>query len=421
MSPSSPPIWRRFVRASLATGLSAGFGLGGLLFVTLLGEGGAGSWWPAAAQAHGHAQVFGWAGLMVLGVGVHFLPRLASAPPPRADLTHFGFWVVIVGLSARVVCQVALGFTDGGTAADILGAGWAAGSVAELAGALLILGLLAGSMRAALPLRPDAAIRPILPLLAAAMLGLVAYLTGSALLAFKAVSDDAAWIAPERSARLSLIGLYGFLVPISVAMSIRIFPLYFRTPPARVQLTRGGVALLLAGLLLRLAGDEAALDTAGRWLLLGGAMLTVAGARVFEPRRPLPRRKVWIWQDAPGLHALGAYLWLLAAGLAALGGERWAGLELHLLGAGFVTLLILGSGVHLLPGFARARIRTTRLVWATLALGNLAVLCRAAPAFPPLHLDPDIERTLGAAAGLCGLAALTLFALNLRDALTGTD
>jgi uncharacterized protein involved in response to NO len=39
-----------------------------------------GLWWLAAAQAPGHIQLFGWAGLMVLSVGFHFLPRLRGAP-----------------------------------------------------------------------------------------------------------------------------------------------------------------------------------------------------------------------------------------------------------------------------------------------------------------------------------------------------
>ena len=421
MAAGQAPLWRLFTRASLAVAVSAGFGLGGLLFLALLGGSTVGRWWPAAAQAHGHAQIAGWAGLMVLGVGLHFLPRLASAPPPRPAPARLGFWIIVAALTARVTCQAALGFIDGGRAEFLLRSGWAAGAIAELAGALLIVGLLANSLRAALPLRPDAAVRPVLPLLAAGLLGLLAYLAVSALATLDALRDDTAWIDVERSARLSLLGLYGFLVPISVAMTVRIFPLYFRTRTARLQLTRGGVALLLGGLLLRLPGGDANLEAAGRWLLLAGVILVVAGVRVFEPRRPLPRRRVWIWQDAPGLHVLLAYAWLLAAALAGTAGERWRGLELHLVGAGFVTLLILGSGVHLLPGFARTSIRTPRLVWATLALGNLAILCRAAPALPPLQLAPDIERALGATAGLAGLAAITLFALNLRDALTGSN
>lgn len=67
MSRHQAAVWPPFVRTAIALAITAGFGLGGTR-------------WPAAEQAHGHIQVFGWAGLMVLGVGFHFLPRLRGAP-----------------------------------------------------------------------------------------------------------------------------------------------------------------------------------------------------------------------------------------------------------------------------------------------------------------------------------------------------
>ena len=56
--------------------LTGGFGFGAAAFL----------WPPATAcwaeltEAHGHLQLFGWGGLMVLGVGLFFLPRLRGAP-----------------------------------------------------------------------------------------------------------------------------------------------------------------------------------------------------------------------------------------------------------------------------------------------------------------------------------------------------
>ena len=50
-----PEVWRPFVRASLAVAVVGGFGLGGALFAALAFGWPLGPWWPAAAQAHGHA------------------------------------------------------------------------------------------------------------------------------------------------------------------------------------------------------------------------------------------------------------------------------------------------------------------------------------------------------------------------------
>src|SRR5581483_4975700 len=64
-SPTPPFLW-----AATLLALVGGFGLGGSLFLHQT------AWRFPAAQAHGHLQLFGWAGLLVLGVGLHFLPRL---------------------------------------------------------------------------------------------------------------------------------------------------------------------------------------------------------------------------------------------------------------------------------------------------------------------------------------------------------
>src|SRR5688500_6047470 len=88
-------VWRPFVIASLGTAIAGGFGLGAALFLTAAFDASFGIWWLAAAQAHGHAQLFGWAGLMVLGVGFHFLPRLLGAPLYRPAWTPAVLWLLL--------------------------------------------------------------------------------------------------------------------------------------------------------------------------------------------------------------------------------------------------------------------------------------------------------------------------------------
>ena len=91
-----PPIEMRkqepFSRVApmLKTALLMGAG-GGFLLATVLTLSRAfsvplGAWWEAAAQAHGHLQLYGWAGLFVLGVALHFLPRLRGTPLAGARL-----------------------------------------------------------------------------------------------------------------------------------------------------------------------------------------------------------------------------------------------------------------------------------------------------------------------------------------------
>src|SRR3989442_15843989 len=73
--------------AALLLGTGGGFVLATVLTLTLALHLSVGPWWAAMAQAHGHLQLYGWAGLFVLGEAFHFLPRLRGAPRP-ADATR---------------------------------------------------------------------------------------------------------------------------------------------------------------------------------------------------------------------------------------------------------------------------------------------------------------------------------------------
>jgi hypothetical protein len=84
----------------------------------------------------------------------------------------------------------------------------------------------------------------------------------------------------------------------------------------------------------------------------------------------------------------------------------------HAFGAGFVTLLILGVGQSLLPGFAKTTVRSTFLMWMLLVLGNIGALFRFVAASGWVSEKP--EDWLGGIAGVTGIAALLLFAWNCR-------
>jgi uncharacterized protein involved in response to NO len=215
---------------------------------------------------------------------------------------------------------------------------------------------------------------------------------------------------------VNCLGLYGFLVPVSVMMSARTFPLYFRTPLPRWRALHAGLGVLLLGLALRLGGLEA-----GAALQAAALVAFVFGLGVFAARRPLPREPVRPLSDPIGLHAASAYGWLAVtaallalvaldapgAGLAA----RAAGAELHALGAGFVTLLILGMAAHMLPGFARRPVRSHGLIWLTLALGNLAALLRTVPML--VRLPGSAGTMMLAGAGVAGALAIAVLAANI--------
>jgi len=90
-------------RAALLLGAGGGFLLACVLTVTSMSGIMQGPWWDALAQAHGDLQVFGWAGLFVVGVSLYFLPRLRGAPLVAAWPVYW-----IIGLEAGALCLRAI-------------------------------------------------------------------------------------------------------------------------------------------------------------------------------------------------------------------------------------------------------------------------------------------------------------------------
>jgi uncharacterized protein involved in response to NO len=71
-----------YVSSGLVFMLLPGTFLGVWNLLQISGRESAGSISPAWLQAHGHAQVFGWIGSFILGIGFYSIPKLRGATKP---------------------------------------------------------------------------------------------------------------------------------------------------------------------------------------------------------------------------------------------------------------------------------------------------------------------------------------------------
>jgi uncharacterized protein involved in response to NO len=432
-----------FVWAAIIAGLVGGFGLGGALALALALGLPIGAWWLAAVQAHGRAQLVGWAGLMVLGVGLHVLPRLRGAPLVRPQSTRWALALLATGLGLRVVGQP-LGAAPGAPA----WLGWVSLALAGLlmaAGAAVALALLLATHRAGPPIVDYGGFGQIKPLLVTGLAVLEGALLFDAGLGIVTAAAAAPVLPPAASVAVTILLLQGFLTPVSLAMSARFLPLYLGLRPAPAPALRLALGLLLVGLTARLA-DPALVPLGGIATGLGLlAGIWAVGQRVVTPPGTPPRQSPveWLptglWRPQPPPAGRGrpvtsgqraarllircAYAWLLVAALLALSAAGPApptgDLEVHALGAGFVTLLILGVGGLILPGLLGGTAPDPPLV-AALALGNVAVVLRVlpglagwlAPGLLPVAVVPGVM----ALAGLAGAGAVACLALVVRGA-----
>jgi uncharacterized protein involved in response to NO len=417
-----------------------GFLTGAALPVASL-AGRVGSWWPAVAQAHGHAQLFGFAGLMVFGVGFHFLPRLRGAPLAAVGLVP---WVLALfggGLSLRALAQI-LGplLPAGSPLGPPLLVAFALSGPLTLGGALAGLFVFVRSATRGPPLRARPGFLQAAPLLAA---GGAAFLLCHVLnaLGVALAATRATWLVPPAlDGAVVRVAFLGWLVPVAAAFSARGFPLFLWTRPALPGALRASVALLLVGLLLAVAGDwadsevGAAVAVLGRGLegvaLLGVvAALNVLTSRVTPPGRQRDPAEARL-AEATRWPLVGAYAWLTVAGVLLLlqavlplaGGQPPPEDAVrHALGAGYVLLLVVGMGLRFLPGFAGGRGREVGLGWAWVAIAaaHTAALLRVLPVLAGWLTGaggPALLLAMGGA-GIAGAVAVVAFAGALRPAL----
>ena len=254
------------------------------------------------------------------------------------------------------------------------------------------------------------------------------------------------------------------LLPVAFAFSVRFLPLYLRLEspawPVRetayVYLLGWAVETLpalppLAQALPRMTfvGTQVGMGIKGLVVVWIVWQLGVLSYMKPKPPRSQPSDAASAPPKArPGLpprHLFGRFDWLIftayswlvlgAAGEIVIGVTNLAGVALgispdairHLYLLGFVSLLIFGVGVRLLPGLLHTRrIASPRLVEATFWVGNAAVLSRILLVGIPPRVWQAMPGVVGeirvafAFSGILGMIAVGCLWINLRQTANGS-
>jgi hypothetical protein len=368
-------------------------------------------------QAHGHAQIFGWVGCFILGIGFHSLPKLRRQGP-------FALWVAWACWTLWTA-GVALRWT-----ADVYLWHWRlllpASAALELAAFALFFHAVSGHKpersandgSAGVP--PSARARrptfePWVTIVIGATLGLLLTLLlnlGGALYLAGRGADPA--FPPAFDLRFLALSTWGFLVPFVWGFSAKWMPVFLGLKPLRPRLLQITFALNSAAVLAALAG----LIRTATVAFLATALLAPLALRLFA--RPQQAAKT------RGVHASFpvfvrlAYLWLIVAAALGIWASRldnaagvW-GASRHALTVGFVALMIFCVGQRILPAFSGMRLLfSPRLMFLALALLTLGCALRVSS-----ELLAYQGYALGAwrwlpVSAVTELAAVTLFAINL--------
>jgi len=440
--------------AALLIGASGGFVLATVLTLTRAFHVPTGVWWVALAQAHGHLQLYGWAGLFILGVAFHFLPRLRGAGLAYPQAIPWLLGTLVAGIVLRGIGQPLFAATGQG----IWKIAMVTSGVVEL---VAFLGFLTIVIATAMQ-GPKLSTRPQLQKTLPFLVGIFASLGLAAIINLFNVSMASvvavAGVVPASDDALNVtLGLLGFLVPMALTMSAQTLPMYAGLEPFPRKLFWplaigyfGGLALALVGI----GSGIGWLEGLGT-LLVGAVLLIFVGLfmRLMRARGKLPQRvaKLAPEPEAAEHHyrrqissdrsaygpfvalVASAYTWAIVggallvidgiAGVLDLGAPFSLDAARHSLAIGFIALLICGIAPRMVPGFSGGHLLSAKLVTATLWLGNSAAILRVGSLLIAPLLDalgPSgafVDSLLFGLSGPLGLALAICLAVNLWPAL----
>ena len=313
---------------------------------------------PAWLQAHGQAQIFGWVGSFILGIGFYSLTKMQSTLtfPVRAGWTSWSLWTL--GIALRWI---------GGVTA------WQWRALLPLSAALQLLAFLLfyRSVRRHRPTdsahRIDASMALVIIATSAFLVALIVNLVALTHLALYADSPALPHVFDQQ---FVVLAVWGVLVPTIWAFNARWLPIFagFKRPNGTRLLIAYGlsVAGVLAVFLQRLPIAAVAFFCA--------ALLAIEALHVWEPAAQ-PAKLLHVHKTFP-LFIRIAYVWLLIScaldALAVLydhSGGIW-GASRHALTVGFVAGMVFAIGQRVLPAFCGMRVLySARLMfWSLLAL-----------------------------------------------------
>jgi hypothetical protein len=361
---------------------------------------------PAAwIEGHGHAQMFGWIGSFILGIGFYSQPaRDRSAI--RIQLTCFVLWTS--GVAMRWVANI---YAWHWRSLFPISAGF------ELIAVILFV---AAASRHKLPEPMDGK-----PVKTSMELWMVSVLLGTAGLAAAVIFNFVECLNlaihgmqlsfPHALDQKYLVLLgWGFLVPVVWGFSARWLPSFLAIAKPDAQLLRLALVLDLMGVLCGVSG----LSKPATILLVSSAV--TIGFALHLTQRPQERPKVQgIHPSFPSFIRL-AYAWLVAAGSMSIWaafvdqhGGIW-GASRHALTVGFAATMVFSIGPRILPHFGGVHgIFSKRLMFFSLLLLQLGCTLRVSS--EPLAYEgllPFAWKVLPVS-GMLELSGVLLFAANL--------
>lgn len=357
---------------------------------------------PAWIQAHGHAQIFGWIGTFILGIGLYSLQKMQrSAPFPLSrGWLCWALWTT--GVLLRWLT-------------NIYAWHWRFLLPVSALFEVAAFGLFQRCLRRHRSPSTKAKSEAWMTLVISSTFGFLASLIANfALSVIVALRNSGPAFPHGLDQRLLVLSTWGFVVLAIWGFNAKWLPVFvgLRTPSEKGLI--GALLINAVGVLAALLGFL----RVSALLLLSSAVAIMLALHIFEAAQN-PAKTLNVHRSFP-IFVRFAYAWLAVAALLtvwATGADHAGGIwgaSRHALTVGFIAVMVFAIGQRVLPAFCGMKILfSPALMFWSLVLLNAGCLLRVSseiPAYegywrPAWHVLPI--------SAITELAAVALFAINL--------
>jgi len=394
----SEQLYKRFIAAALLVALTVGFTLGAINLTRIAAARSYSDISGVLKQIHGHAQIFGWVGLFVMGVAFHAVPRFKMVALPSLRAANVCLGLMVAGIVVRTFAQPFVWR-------------WAllVSGVMELASVGIFVWMLATIARR------SKQNREFYEKFIGASIGWFAVLAvwnmyAVALMFWRRVPG----IPPVLDAWMIQVGLFGFISNMIFAFALRVLPHFLGLRDTKVWAANAAFWLWNAAILCRypIAWQRERLDLTATWLELVAGLVFVWAVGIFAKRRV----KVTI-AGVDNTFAWFIYLgvvWLVLSLLQPFHADlpRLTSSARHGMAVGFIVSIIMGVAYRILPIFNGVNLHSNRAMRVSFWLHAVGTSLILAMAYSARREQPWMFNW-AAASGWCVAAAIALFAWNL--------
>ena len=384
-------------------------------------------------NAHGHAQIFGWVGLFVMGFAYQAFPRFKHTDLAYPRLAFASGFMMLTGIVVRSIGEPFVA-TQPWMHGPVLVAAWLeVAAIAIFAGIIFTTWLRSGKPLAFY----DAYIASALIWFVAQAVYDATYLAATLATSERAelLTLVAQWQGPLREMQI-----HGFALLMILGVSQRMFHYFYGLPAPSERLSRWMLPVLnfaiigevLGLLLMRSSGHTwAALWYGSSFVLAGSVVMLVMNWKIFSPPTESDRSLkfmraayVWLFVSLAMLLLLPAYQFVVlpmfapdAVATQTGFSHAYYGAIRHAITVGFVSLMIVGVAAKVVPTLNGVDVRVLSSLWGPFVLLNLGCSLRV---FGQVTTDLTAHAfPFAGVSGLLEVAGLTLWGWHLGRLMLG--